>query len=348
MSTRLYYKEVKRYFKENIKLIVLISVVFSGLAFIFLRQFMGSNTAIEPVLEETHQDDLSIRNAEFRVYIENPNDTVFININLLEKIFFKPDTLIEVNNQLGVDIQTVLDKQEDAGFFGTQSDRGAIGIGRDSHNDTLVFTSKIGTEEERLSTANYFFEILTSADFELMEGKKLIVIEKPHLREYSDLELEASLVTEARGSFFLTLLIEGILSIFIGITLGSIIPLFYHMNTSKINYGFNYFVRPQDLVIIERENKEAYRNIIKEPVAEIKVIISEHKPSEKLLAGIPNIVLISNDLLEVDSTIELTEIVILIIEGETTKEWYGSQINYVKRLNANVRVIQTSKNIFFD
>ena len=342
MSTMMYYKEIKRFLKENIKFITIVAIVVSSLFFGFLRFFMDSPTANDIEVHSTNIDDLNVRNAQFRVYIENPHDTVFININLLEKVLFSEENIKAAETAIGIDIQTILDEQETAGFIGTQTDRGAIGIGRDPMTDTLVFTTKIGTEEDRLKTAEYFFDFLNDNELPVLNGKRVVVIETPHLHEYTELELKAGNAIEATKSFSFTVIIEAILSLFVGTILAIMMVFFYHMNTNKINYGFNYFVRPQDLLVIEN-NPEKILPLISEPISEDKIIVSQAELPRRVIDGLDNIDVVTANLLEIDSKKVTSEIIILVVEGLTSKGWYSEQLNFLKRLETKVRIIQTSK-----
>ncbi|APZ49221.1 hypothetical protein BW721_05750 [Jeotgalibaca sp. PTS2502] len=354
MTTRIYYREVKRFLKENIKLIFLVSIIGSVLFGVFLKFSMETSEdehLPDSVAEEIN--DTSIRYAQFRIYVESPYDTVFINNNLLENILLTESNIKEIEQKTGLEIQPILEEQILNEFFPTLTNRGALGLGRDPMTDTLVFQAKIGTEEQRLQTAEYFFGIIESDQIELLSDKKVTIIEEPHLHEYTPAEiLEAETVSPTKiDNSLMFILIEILLALFVGVVIGIVFAAFYHIYTKKINYAFNYYVGKEDLLIIERKILNDFLFAVVEPNIGNKLLVSEKKLPNKLLEELNEHAIDSAtfievcNVLEVDPEENISEVVVLIIEGETNKSWYNDQREFIKRLNKNVKVVQTSQNI---
>lgn len=351
MTTRMYINEIKRFLKENIKLILLLSIIGAGLFLGFRYVLLGTDTPEEVASSlESKTSDISTRYAQFMIYVEKNDDVPFLNNALVEKLLFTPDHIANVEQQVGIEVQPLLEMQELQEFPATPTNRGVIGFERDPVTDSLKFVTLIGSEEERLQTAQYFFNLIQSEEIEFLSDKRLTIVEEPHLHEYTPDELrkaeQASSALLAEGNSQMMLVIEVLLSIIVGLIVGVVLTVFYHIYTSKINYGFNYYVSDKDLFIIARDSVKEFVYAVIEPNAGKKLVVTQIEMPEGISKELNNSILQTHDTLTIAPEEEFLEVVLVVIEGKTDKEWYTKQLNYARRLNSNIKVIQTSNEIF--
>lgn len=351
MTTRMYVREVKRFLKENVKLILLFSIVGSGLFLGFLNLSLGSKLDAEsPDVIGEKINDVSVRYAQFVVYAEKSDDTPFTNNALIEKLLLTPSHVKNVENLVGIDIQSLLNEQIKQEFSATPTNRGVIGIEIDPVTDSLKFVSKVGTEEQRLQTVEYFFKLIQNDEIEFLVDKQLTVIEVPNIHEYTPDELlkaeQALASLSSENNSQVMFIIEIILSLIVGLLIGLIMTFFYHVFTSKINYAFNYYVSKDDLLVIAHDNKQDLFYAVVEPVTEKKLLASQTLIPEYLSKKLGVVATTTQNLLEISPEEEFVETIIIVLEGETDKEWYSQQINFARRFQTHVKVIQTSSDIF--
>ena len=92
MTTRMYIREIKRFLKENIKLIAILSVIGAGLFFIFLNFAIGSNSNEQQNnLNSDQINDVSKRYAQALVELQNAG--VITSDEILKDLKTISDTL---------------------------------------------------------------------------------------------------------------------------------------------------------------------------------------------------------------------------------------------------------------
>lgn len=345
MQTQLFFKEAKRFLKENKKTILIFTflgvVIFALFTTISL---MNSDDGSSP--QDSENREVS-NMAEFSLYIEKPDWIPFNNNALLEKIFFSETAVKQAELETGVEISDLLEAQEEEEFIPTGENRGVIGVVRDVTNEAMVFQVKLGTEKDNLEVANYYFDKIMNDEVELLSDKKIYVLGSP---EIIDLTKENAAFIEENNPVVspLVLIIELLVSLFGGFLLGILVSILYHVFNKKINYAFNYDVSQNDIFLLERQSKDKFIYDVINPKNKDKVIIVEHILPDKLVNDITESskdTIITANLIEVTPELHISEIIFVIVEGKTTKSWYNTQREYLKRYDSKVKVIQIPETI---
>lgn len=344
MKTRIFFKELKRFFIESKKIILICMLasilIFAGISAVSVFRDSSDD-----------KDNLSIENteemAEFTFYIEKSDQTQFNNNPLLEDIIFTNENLKIAENETGVEITDVLLKQEEVEFIPTPEDRGVLGIYRDLSNETMVFQVKVGNKAEQLAIANHFFEKIVNNEIPFLEDKTIYIVERPETTEILN---DSSALTESTDKTVspLLLVIMSIAALLLGFILGVIISVLYHIFERKINFAFNYNIEEEDILLIERNDIENVKYDIMNPKVGTKVIVSDFiwkDETTKQLTDDSTEIIITSNLIEINPQLPISEIVFLVVEKQTTKEWYYSQREYLKNFKSSVKVIQIPKKI---
>lgn len=347
MQTQVFFKESKRFLLENKKRILLFTFLGAIIFAIFTAvSFMKYGN--ESLSKEAKNDEVN-NFAEFSLYIEKQDWIPFNNNVLLEKIFFSENSVKEAELETGVEITDLLEAQEEQEFIPTGEDRGVIGVLRDVTNEAMVFQVKIGTEKENLEVANYYFDKIMNNEIELLNDKKIYVLSSPKIIELS--QEEAAFIEEENSTTVspLLLIIEFLISLFAGFLLGVLISIFYHVFNKKINYAFNYNINEEDIFLMERQSQDRLVYDVINPKNEEKIIIAEDLLPSKFLNKVTESsqsIITTTNLIEISPRLKIPEIVFVIVENSTTKSWYNTQREYLKRFDSKVKVVQVPESIF--
>lgn len=345
MQTRVFFKESKRFLKENKKRILLFTILGAVLFVLFTAVNLIKNN--DDSSTDTAQTEEISDMAKFVIYIEKNDDTHFNNNVLLEKLLFSNEAVKVAEKETGVEITDLLIEQEETEFVPTAEDRGAIGIVRDLSNETMVFQFKVGSEEDNMKVANYYFDKIQNNEVDLLKDKKVYVLNTPEIKELSQ---EDTVFIEESTEIVspLLLIVELVVSLFAGFIVGILISILYHIFNKKINYAFNYNIDEKDIFLMERESQDKFIYDIIHPKSEDKIIVVEHSLPSKILNkfSTPNQkVITTTNLIEIDPKIKIPEIVFVIVENDTTKSWYNTQREYLKRFDSKIKIVQVPNTI---
>lgn len=342
MRTRTLWEEIKRFISDNNKLILLFmligSIIYSG--FIIWNTFIN-DTDLETDVEDIEQLDFDTIDtyATFSFYVEKEDGSVFNYNALLEDMYLDEANIELAEFETGIEISKYINKQEEEDFVLDEHNRGFIGIRRDFTNESMVFEVKLGTESQQLELADYYFDEIVNTENEFFENKTLYVIERPNVVEVEDLE-DINNIEEADSNIVDTVI--GLIIALVASLLISILCLYLKSAlSSTISYAFDYEVEQKDLIIIERNNLESVKEEIVKPNSFSKIIVSpDNSILNKLDISNNKNISIAKDLLEIDTNKEIDEIVILVKEKYTTKDWYNRQRDYHNRIDGALKVIQ--------
>ena len=346
MQTQVFFKEAKRFLIENKKRILLFTIFGAVIFALFTAVNLMKNNS-DSMSEDTQTEKISDM-AEFVIYIEKNDDTHFNNNVLLEKALFSDEAVKAVETETAVEITDLLAEQVETEFVPTAEDRGAIGIVRDLSNETMKFQFKVGSEKDNLEVANYYFDLIMNNEVDLLKDKKTYVLSAPEIKELSQ-EDTVFIEENTKSVSPILLIIELLVSLFAGFVLGILVSIFYHIFNKKINYAFNYNIDEKDIFLMERESQDRFIYDIVNPKSEDKVIVIEQALPNELSNKIskqPQKIITTSNLIEISSKLDIPEIVIIIVENTTTKFWYNTQREYLKKFNSAVKIIQVPESIF--
>lgn len=346
MQTQVFFREAKRFLLENKKRVLLFTILGAVIFALFTAVNLMKNNS-DSRSEDTQTEEISDM-AEFVIYIEKNDDTHFNNNVLLEKALFSDEAVKAAETETGVEITDLLAEQVETEFVPTAEDRGAIGIVRDLSNETMKFQFKVGSEKDNLEVANYYFDLIMNNEVDLLKDKTTYVLSPPEIKELSQ-EDTVFIEENAKTVSPVLLIIELLVSLFAGFVLGILVSIFYHVFNKKINYAFNYNIDEKDIFLMERESQDKFIYDVINPKSEDKVIVVEQAwPNElsKKISKQPQKIITTSNLIEISSKLEIPEIIIVIVENTTTKFWYNTQREYLKKFNSAVKIIQVPESIF--
>lgn len=345
MQTRVFFKESKRFLKENKKRILLFTILGAVIFALFTAVNLIKNN--DDSTENAQTEEISDM-AQFVIYIEKNDDTHFNNNVLLEKLLFSNETVKVAEKETGVEITDLLVEQEETEFVPTAEDRGAIGIVRDLSNETMVFQVKVGSEEDNMKVANYYFDKIQNNEVDLLKDKKVYVLNTPEIKELS--QEDTAFIEETTKTISpLLLIVELVVSLFAGFVLGVLVSILYHVFNKKISYAFNYNIDEKDMFLMERESQDNLVYDITNPKSEEKIIVAEHSLPSSLLNNVSTKsqkIMTTSNLIEISPKLDIEEIVFVIVENNTTKAWYNTQREYLKKFDSAVKIIQVPESIF--
>ncbi|MBT2731094.1 hypothetical protein [Carnobacterium sp. ISL-102] len=346
MQTQVFFKESKRFLLENKKRILLFTILGAVVFALFTVVNLITDNS-DSSSEDTQTEEIS-NIAEFVIYIEKNDDTHFNNNVLLEEALFSDEAVKIVEKETGAEITDLLTEQEEIEFVPTAEDRGVIGIVRDLSNETMKFQFKVGTESENLKVANYYFDMIMNNEVELLSDKKIFVLNSPEIKDLT--QADVTLIEESNNVISpLLLVVQLVVSLFAGLILGVLVSILYHVFNKKINYAFNYNINEKDIFIMERESQDKFIYDIVNPKSEDKIMVIEQAlPNELVnkLSEQSQKIMTTSNLLEISSKVNAPEIIIVIVENTTTKFWYNTQREYLKKFDSAVKIIQVPESIF--
>ena len=351
-------KELKRFLKENKKMIGIVTTVITMimiLVSIFSSQIQSglNNTDVNNSEPES--------SAVFQFYVQNVDGNAFQNSAAIEAFFLQADRIASIEEQTGVDIQTVLDEQEANGFIKTQADRGVIGIARDGSSQVFTANVTVGTAEENLIVLQEFYDYLLSGEIGVLNNKEVFILQTPILLEDTLNNVDSEIVTEKSGINLKALIMSIMIGLFGGGIAGIFISLIAQLVKPVITYAFSFGWHEEDIFQIYNENelpKDMFQQAVLHPYKNVKVIVSqgeEHTDISNGLREYTNVniinatdelnkngmnIIILKDLSDINPLIKIDECIILVASYRTDKKWYTRQREILRNYNSQVKVIQ--------
>lgn len=339
MSSRVFFREFGRFLKENRMIYFAFAVV--GIALFGIIQFVETIN-IDKEAESIHIQE-NARMATFVFYVENTDQGVYTNSNFLDSVFLSSEFINGAERNTDIEISELIEKQLESGFVPTLLDRGYIGVGRNVHNETMQFQVKLGTEEENLAVANYYFDLLVNDEIPFLQNKTIYIVNEPYLVELSEENISASNQTSSDSSLPI-LILKGIIFAGGSLIVGILSMFLYHFFTNKINYAFSYEFDVSDTFFVIRKNNAEFESTIANPNYGKKLVLSQENFSDQvklnMTGGKAENYYFSNQLILENPAEEFNEIVFIIVENQTDKEWYYKQREVLKNFSNPVKIIQ--------
>lgn len=338
MTNRNLFKEITRFLYENVKISLLVSIigVISYLAFSF---FVNSTNELSDNTGYRNQDS---NMATFAFYVENSQQQPYINSNFLDSLLLKEEYLKKAEESTNIEISKFVEEQLKSDFVPTLLDRGYLGVGRDVHNETMIFQARFGTEEENLAMANFYYDLLINNQVPFLENKEVYFLHEPYIADDTIVYNSGEGINNNEDSMSIILL-KGIMILIGGYIIGVMLSYFYHLFTDKINYSFVYEKDETDQFFNIRSLEKLETMLFKQNI-ENRLILCEHMDEISLQNKFPNIHF-TEDALNSNLTKEYNDILILVIENHTDKNWYYTQREILKGSPIPIKIIQVPSDI---
>lgn len=286
--------------------------------------------------------------AIFEMYIEYENGNVYTNTLLLEEALKSEENIRAAEAETGVEISDLLEFEAEVEYYKTQSDRGAVGATRNELSNIWIVIARVGSEQENLRVSNYFYDLIINDEIEMLGNKPTYIMSEP--RVLTDEELADPNINVDKGAkitnkstFNLRKIFESlIIAVLGGFVLGFVLILTVTFFQKKILYAFNYNWNEDDLfMLLDENNYQAMERTIRIPNNTKRLVLLQNKEEFSTLNQLDNL-LVADNILNVDVSHEVEEVVIFVQPGVTDKKWYNQQKEFAKVYNAPVKIIQSS------
>lgn len=363
------WEDVVSFFKDHLKIII--STIIVGLIVygIGISYSLYSNTKADKAEEIAVQQGSSGDSAEmlltkkelaelqedivsFNFYVENDEAVQFTNYNLLKELLIAPNITKMIEEKAGAAI--------------TPSPELVVNVSLD--HSTFVLTLSIGTGDYKLNKAisNAYYESFQDGSIPFFENKFAYIVSTPKIHKETEEEKEAkkegTLIEDTTTLSPTKIGLYSVIVIIGSALLGTVISLVYSISRKEIADEFGYAIQEDDTVlnfsnlknVSSKELLTKIGHAISHPSKKVKVLLSEQLLEDELVhylkqnekeqsngLGVNGTqILIACDLSEIDPSVQVEEVILLIKKKKTTKKWYKVQRIQLKNYVAPVKVIQ--------
>lgn len=354
--------EIKRFLSDYKKIILIGTVIIAAL-FTVVFSFLETKKVDDSQTDELFAEDFinDIQPAYYQVFIEYEDGIEFGNSSIIEEYFTLDSVQENVKKELNIDLKAIKKELIEELALPVAEELKLITVTRGNSSYLWTATFNVGNEKDNLKLAQYYFDLLLSDEIALLNDKKVYVFEEPRLLEdMTTKEAAAELAEDKKGSrtsFTMSYVRNGI----IGLVLGSVamigILLLKVIYGKKLEYAFGYEIADDYKFVLydqKLNNLALVHQLIAHPAGENKLILSEISltPHLKDLLSKTNFLTFakeSNEMTkltelhsfaEIEPQTVLSEVVIVVLPGLTTRQWYNEQLQFVEMNEITAKVIQ--------
>lgn len=361
--------EIKRFLNDNKKTILIGSTV---LALFFASAMYLVAALKEESVEETKQDFEvpaeeifnDAQPAYFQIFIEYEDGTAFGNPSIINQYFNLNSVKEDVKKNTGIDIKAV---EEEVSLSDLSDEIEVVNVVRNDSSYLLTAVFNLGDEQDNLAVAEYYYKLLYSDEFSILADKKSYVFSEPTLTMRSSLAqaIDNREIQERNSTNHLIMNVINVMKnmiigfIFgVGIMVG--IELLKAIYGKTLNYSFAYEVEEENNFILydeKLENEDIVSQFVSVPYDSRKILVTEKRidsKNEELLFGDQPVGLNTstnkkerfmeiNSLTEIDSSINMAEIIIVIYPNITTRKWYRVQKKLAAINNFPTKIVQINR-----
>lgn len=346
--------EIKRFLKDNIKIIAIFGIIFA-LVLGGLGAFMTGSSNNAPEGMEALEEEAIETAVAFDFYIEDAEGNMYTNEGIIEEYFRSPNVLEMLNSDAGIDLKQIelenyeKNQQVLSNFLPTELMEQSQIISVTQSNSTGLLTFVASSDDKSLNEklATYYYGKLSSIPF--VDEDNLYVFDGPYNVKDKQIDEEE----EETGISIKSLIKYAVIGIILGIVVGIGLALINALFGKKLNYAFGYAIDDSlDFMIYDEKlnNSDEIANFVNFPYFKNKVILSENgkglnvsdiqeKISENDFKVIPNI---ADDSVK-NLTTESTEVIMVVLPNETSRKWFNTQIRLMKLDNLSLKIIQVNE-----
>lgn len=344
--------EIKRFLNDYKKSIIVgatvIAIIFTILIYV-VGTFKEDAQAEEKEDFQVSTEEIlnDAQPAYFQLYVEYEDGTAYGNPSIINQYFNLSSIKEKIKVDTGIDIESI----EEEILLDEESDEiETINVTRNDSSYLLTATFNLGNERDNLTIAKYYYNLLYSDDFSILEGKKTYIFQEPMLAKKNKLELDAKKLEEKRKDSEEYPLVKkaikhfknGLVGFLLGVVLMIGIYLLKTLFGKTLDYSFAYDLDENDKFILYDKilkNEEIVSQFVAAPFGNHKLILSERKIDNKdLQLFTANKTITTKDrkndfilleetksLTELNLSNHITEIIIVIYPNITTRKWYRTQ-----------------------
>lgn len=361
--------EIKRFLKDYKKNIFIGSIIISILFTISLF-FLDTLKAevpkdgqdnFEPTAEEILDD---AQPAYFQIFVEREDGTAYGNPYIINQYFNLDSVKEKAEKTTGIDIKSV---EEEVYLNKLNEEIKVINVVRNEDSYLLTAYFNLGNERNNLTLAEYYYNVLFSNEFSILQDKKVYIFEEPQIVQKNEAELtlekrEEEKIEEYSG---LTNILKQSKNLITGLIFGIVTMIGFALLKvifgKTLDYAFGYEIEENDRFILSDDrlnNQDLVTQFLAMPLQGQKVILSEKNINPKIKHRLTQnnfltfdknqkekvILKQMNSLSEITRDTIISELIILIIPETTTRKWYQEQIQFAEINELTVKIIQMNVN----
>lgn len=360
-----YWIEIKRFLHDNknniIKISLLFSLLFAGAMFLLRSDAEESSIETEEAVQISPEDLLNeSQPAYFQLFIQDEDGQSFSNNSIISQYFKLTSVTEQVLNDTGIDLEEIEENLLEEMIESVE----LIQVTRNDHSNLITASFNLGDQNQNIILANYFYDLIVDGQVEFLNDKTIYVFSEPQIAQIVDTSEAGDGTADENslsGNQMLQVLIAVVRNLLIGLILGGVfaigIFLLRNIYGKKLNYSFSYDVEDDTNFVLydqELDNQNEVLQFVAVPMNKNKLIVSEEKLngfSRQLVSDNQNISFERNEniitrltelqtLSEVDLRMDISEIVLVIQPGVTTRKWYKTQQKYTSIYKLPTKIIQ--------
>lgn len=340
--------EITRFIKDKKKILLIGSIFIAILlsAFYVVNEIYFSTSETEES-EITNVSGVQNENSGyFQIYIENEeNGEPFINNGLLTNVFYSEDVLDEVDSLVSINLIELVQEQELRREVASDDLQRLIEVSLSSSSNIITVYAHTDVKTDNLTILNYYHDLIFDGSIPFLEGKEVYLLTEPGLMDsVGNQQAKDEQRTLENQINYPVLSIIFLLGLVAGLIMMIVILYSIELFSKKINYSFTYFSNADEqffLYDIKLENEKEMNYFIYTPKVTRKMILSESNMSELTniidntshqkndIAEDKNIIL-ANNIMEQHELDHISEIIIVLFSGTTTRAWFNQQIKLLE------------------
>lgn len=343
--------EVKRFIKDHI-LFLIVGAIAIGIVFVGAVTFLDrGNPNLEEEETEVEREPGEAIPAFFQFFVETPEGEPFANTAIMEQYLRRRQTLQEVGEQTNTDLYEIVEEER---ALATPQEEWVLAVERNEHSRLHTVTVNIDDDEENLAVAQHYYEMITDGEIPFLANKEVHVFTEPQLYNISD---EESVENGETGNdlSIRALAINGTIGLVLGVVVSAGIAVLKALFSKVLKYSFTYTWEETDTFFLyddSLKNADELSQLLTLPVAQGKIVLSEHTLSEKIKNLFTKNTQVSfegeqktsttlvekQSLFNIDA--DLPEVFIVIETNKTSRNWYRKQRRLLEQISVPVSIIQ--------
>lgn len=356
-----YWFEIKRMLLNHKKTIVISSFIFAILLTILFPLLDRTENPVEELSVDVSDRafDEDSKPAYFQFYIEHEDGSVFTNFATLEEVFNNEKVYSELNNELGIDLKQI---KKDIRKQTPIVNYNPITVTLNGSSNILTALVDTGSDRNNLRVALYYYDLIFNKGFELLDNNYLYEIQGPQLLEETESDIdEKNFENPSTRTTVIDILKTGLSGLLMGVFLSVLFIFSKEFFSKKLNYLFGYLkIEASDFALYDSKlkNTKMITHFVGVPYGSEKIILSEDilSPDEQKLIINPadsnlsfkddsksTYLINMESLTDVQIKNNFTEIILIVVSGETSRDWYKQQLNLAMLHNLPVKTVQLNK-----
>lgn len=340
------WTEVAKFLKNNV-LKMLIGAILGAVAVVGFSLLNKDNTIENLRDAEDGTFSTTVLPAKFNVYIEDNQDNPFINNLLLQEEFTTPQVLAQVSEETNTNLNELVENTLNRVYvdYTPAGHMNIVSVTRNGSSQIHEIAVNVGDIEENLNIANYYFDYLLDGNVSFLEDKEIYVFREPTAFEQDD-EQNSGIGTNLNGNGS-NLIVLGLAGAVFGAVATLFLMFFLALFSKKLVYSFSYFVHENNYFVLvnnKSDKEEQLDLLLGTPQTANKVAVIENTASNEATLGRDSKGLtVVNHVLEIGNLDAVDRLVLIIEEGQTTREWYNTQRILAEKHAAPIYIVQINQ-----